>query len=116
MINIIWYFFSFLVLIILINCSFDKKSGIWSGYEKELKRVAQLEKEHESEGRTIKIFSTSSVSVKEIPFTKTVNLTVPKKNIEWPMSGLNLQNSSGNLYLDFFASVVLAYINFPFPY
>ena len=35
----------FLILILLVNCSFDNKTGIWTGEETEKKKVAELEKE-----------------------------------------------------------------------
>jgi len=34
----------FLIFILFVNCSFDNKSGIWSGSEEEKKRVSELEK------------------------------------------------------------------------
>ena len=34
----------FLIFILLNNCSFDKKSGIWKGGEKEKRRISELEK------------------------------------------------------------------------
>ena len=45
MIKYIKYLF-FLILFLLNNCSFDKKSGIWTGYEDEIERVAKLEVEN----------------------------------------------------------------------
>ena len=35
----------FLILILLVNCSFDTKTGIWSGEEVAKRKVAELEKE-----------------------------------------------------------------------
>ena len=34
----------FLVLILLVNCSFDNKTGIWSGDKDEKRRISELEK------------------------------------------------------------------------
>ena len=38
--NLIFFF----VLILLVNCSFDNKTGIWSGGEDDKKRISELEK------------------------------------------------------------------------
>ena len=35
----------FLIFILLVNCSFDNKTGIWSGSKKEKRRISELEKE-----------------------------------------------------------------------
>ena len=35
----------FLLLILLNNCSFDSKTGIWGDAEKERKRISKLEKD-----------------------------------------------------------------------
>ena len=32
----------FLILILLVNCSFDHTTGIWSGEENEKKKVVEL--------------------------------------------------------------------------
>jgi len=34
----------FLIFILLSNCSFDNKTGIWGGNEKEKRRISELEK------------------------------------------------------------------------
>ncbi len=31
----------FLALILLVNCSFDTKTGIWTGVEDEVKRISE---------------------------------------------------------------------------
>ena len=36
-----------LIFILLSNCSFDNKTGIWSGDEKEKRRISELEKEQQ---------------------------------------------------------------------
>ena len=35
----------FLIFILLSNCSFDNKTGIWGGSEKEKRRISKLERE-----------------------------------------------------------------------
>ena len=38
----------FLVLILLVNCYFDNKTGIWSGDKDEKRRISELEKKTKS--------------------------------------------------------------------
>ena len=85
-------YLSFLVFILffLNECSFDSKTGIWSGQEEELRRVAKLEKENKV--NRFKIFSTSEEFLEEIKTKKVVSLSKSTKNSFWEMSGLNLQN------------------------
>ena len=45
----------FLILILLVNCSFDTKTGIWSGTENEKERVVEIEKEQIREKNIEKI-------------------------------------------------------------
>ena len=87
-----------IVFILLAACSFDKKSGIWTGSDEE-KRIFNLEKEQSQEKEIIKIFSTSNSNLKEISTEKNVILTTPYKNLSWTMSAYNLQNQIGNFYL-----------------
>ena len=98
MINIIKYLVLFSLVFLLNHCSFDHKTGIWKGYEQELKRVAKLEKEN----RIIKskIFASSDEFSKEIASKKSVKLNTPQNYDAWTMANLNLQNSLGNLYLE----------------
>ena len=35
----------FLIFILLNNCSFDSKTGIWAGSEKEKRKISEIEKE-----------------------------------------------------------------------
>jgi len=104
MIKYIKYFF-FLILFLLNNCSFDKKSGIWSGYEEEIKRVAELEAENKI--ISSKIITSEDEFSKVVPISSIITLDSPQSNSSWPMSGLNLQNSSGNLYFPGLKSIFL---------
>ena len=45
-------------LILLIGCSFDNKTGIWSGGEEEQQRIADLEREQKQLLEVVKIYST----------------------------------------------------------
>ena len=98
MINVIKYLVLFPLVFLLNHCSFDHKTGIWKGYEQEIKRVAKLEKEN----RIIKskIFASSDEFSKEIASKKSVKLNTPQNYDAWTMANLNLQNSLGNLYLE----------------
>ena len=89
----------FFLIFFLSNCSFDSKTGIWSGSESEKKRVSDIEKEQQSIIEVIKIYKSHVLYEEEIVSKKSVKLTKPKKNLSWKMPGLNLQNFSGNNYL-----------------
>ena len=67
MIKKIKYFFLF-ILLVLTSCSFDKKSGLWDGYEEEVKRVAELEKE--SKIISSKLFSSQDTFTEEVILKK----------------------------------------------
>ena len=89
----------FLFLFLLTNCSFDNKSGIWSGNEEEKARIAELERIENSEIEILKIYDQGNIFSEEIIASNNVILSNPKKNDTWKMSGLNLQNFLGNIYL-----------------
>ena len=99
MIKIIKYLFSFIIFTLFISCSFDNKTGIWSGSEDEIKKISELKKDQEKKKEVIKVYSSNEIFAKEIPATSNVNLTQAKENLSWEMSGLNLQNFIGNNYL-----------------
>ncbi len=89
----------FLVLILLANCSFDTKTGIWSGAEDEMKRIIELEKEQVKNKNIKKIYSSKNIYYIEKILTDKITLSQPKKNLSWKMPGLNNQNFLGNIYL-----------------
>ena len=92
-------FFSLIILILLYNCSFDRKSGIWDGYENEKRRVFDLRKKQNETTNFIKIYFSENPYNLELNPSKDAILSNPKKNISWETSNLNLQNSVFNLYL-----------------
>ena len=52
----------FLLLLILFSgCSFDKKTGIWSGSDKEKRRLTELEKEQNKIIDTVNIYSSENI-------------------------------------------------------
>ena len=97
----------FLIFILLYNCSFDSKTGIWGGSEKEKKRISELEEEQRQIIDVEKIYSSENIYTKETHLTENINLSEPKKNLSWKMPGLNQQNFLGNIYLSGFNSIFL---------
>ena len=94
------YLFFFLIFALFVSCSFDNRTGIWSGDEREKVRVSELEKEQQKRKKqVVKIYSSKDFFSKEISTVKNVSLSEPKKNTSWEMSGFNLQNFTGNIYL-----------------
>ena len=89
----------FLVFILFVNCSFDNKTGIWSGEEKEKRRITELEKEQNQIIDIVNVYSSESIYSKEESLTKNISISNPKKNLSWKMYGLNHQNFLGNIYL-----------------
>ena len=89
----------FLVLILLVNCSFDNKTGIWSGDKDEKRRISELEKKQSRTISTDTIYSSENTYSEEKTLVKKISLSMPKKNLSWEMSGLNHQNFLGNIYL-----------------
>ena len=89
----------FLLFILLVGCSFDDKTGIWSGSEEEKARIFQLEKKQDQNKNIVNIYSSEAIYHKEIPLGKTISVSNPEKNLSWEMSSLNHQNFLGNIYL-----------------
>ena len=90
------YFFTFLLI---TACSFDNKTGIWDSTKKEKIRVAQIAEEQKNKLGTVKLYSSENLYNKEQAKKKNTVLSIPKKNTSWEMSGMNLQNFYGHLYL-----------------
>ena len=88
-----------IVLILLNNCSFDTKTGIWGDSAKEKKRITELKKKQEEVIKVEKIFSSENIFNKEISLNKNINLSKTKNNLLWLMPNLNYQNFLGNIYL-----------------
>ena len=93
-----------LVFILVSNCSFDNKTGIWNG-KSEVERIGVLEEEQNdqdvlnSDSSFVQIYSSENLFIKEVELEKNITLSNPTKNLSWKMSGLNYQNSLGNIYL-----------------
>jgi len=93
------YFVFFLIFILLYSCSFDRVTGFWSGSEEEKLRIAEIEKQQRDRISSETIYSTDNIYLEEIAPVKTSTLSSPKTVNSWTMSGLNYQNSTGNIYL-----------------
>ena len=89
----------FLIFLLLNNCSFDNKTGIWSGDEKEERRISELEKEQKQIIHVEKIYSSESIYLKDKLLTKNIILSETRNNSSWSMSSLNHQNFLGNIHL-----------------
>jgi len=90
----------FLILILLPSCSFDNKTGIWTGEEYEKKRVSDIEKEQiNREENIITVFSSENIFAEEKILQKAITPTKARKNLSWQTPNLNLQNLLGNIYL-----------------
>jgi len=93
------YLIFILIFTLLVACSFDNKSGIWSGTEEEKRRADELEIQQKQKIDTVKIFSSESFYKEEISSNANISLTEPVKNSSWQMAGFNQQNFVGNIFL-----------------
>ena len=93
------YLIFFLMFTLSLCCSFDNKTGIWAGSEKEKRRITALEEDQRSILDVVNIYTSENYYSEEISAVKSINLTEPKTNSSWQMSSLNLQNFVGNIHL-----------------
>ncbi len=93
------FFFFFLAVLLLTNCSFDHKTGIWSGKDEEKKRIEELERRQNSKIEILKIYTKKDLFSEEVNVKDTVKLSEPINKESWEVAGSNLQNSPGNIYL-----------------
>jgi len=100
-------FFFILSIILLFNCSFDNKTGIWSGSDKEKRKMSEIEKEQKKVISTVKLYSSENLYESEVSNTNQTILTEAKKNESWKMSGMNLKNHYGHIYLSGFNNIFL---------
>ena len=96
--NKIKNFVTFIIFFLIVGCSFDKKTGIWSGSEKEKQRISDLQKEQSEIIDISKIYSSENIFNKELVLNKSIQLSKPSKNTSWTMSSMNNQNFLGNIY------------------
>ena len=83
----------FLILLILTNCSFDKKTGFWEGSDEEKKQISELERAQSQTLSTQSIYSSESKYSIEKNLSREIKLTKPqKKNSE------HIQNHNNKPY------------------
>ena len=89
-----------IVIFFFINsCSFDSKTGIWSGGEDEKKRISDLEKKQKSVIKFENVYLSDDVFLEELTLNQSIKLPKAILNRSWLMSGLNNQNFLSNIYL-----------------
>ena len=72
----------FLIFFLNLNCSFDNKTGIWSGSEQERSRILELEeKQNQTDSSFRKVYSSEDVYSKEISLNK--NYHAPTSKSSW---------------------------------
>ena len=69
----------FLIFILLVNCSFDNKTGIWSGDKEEKRKIYELEKEQRQIIDVVNVYSSEGIYSREISLTENINISNPKK-------------------------------------
>ena len=111
MIKKVKYLIFFLVLISLSNCSFDNKTGIWSGDKEEKERLAELERQQKSIIETVRVYSSDTDFKQEIAAISPAKLSSPKTKKSWEMSGSNLQNFTAHNQLSGIKNTFLKTIN-----
>ena len=68
------------VFILLSNCSFDDKTGIWQGSEKEKRRLSELEEEQKQLIEVTKVYSSKDIYSKQVDLKQKIILSKPKKS------------------------------------
>ena len=99
--------FFFLVFLLINNCSFDNKTGIWGDSEKEKRKISEIEKKQKEIIDVEKIYSSEFIYNKKKKLVKNISLSQPQNNQSWPMSSMNHQNFLGNIRLSGIDNVFL---------
>ena len=84
-------FFLIFFLILLSNCSFDNKSGIWKEHNKKIIKKAKNEEKVE------KIFKKNKIFDEEVRSTDIVIISKEKENFGWLEDNLNSNNDVSHL-------------------
>ena len=63
------------MFILLTSCSFDNKTGIWTGEEKEERKISKIGKEQKQITNVVNVYSTDSIYSKEKTLTKSISLS-----------------------------------------
>ena len=97
----------FIVFLLISNCSFDSKTGIWGDKKKERERISDIEKNQKEIIDTEKIYSSDEQFNEEVILNKNIILSKANRNSLWKMSNFNYQNFMDNLYLEGIDNVFL---------
>ena len=101
------YLIFILVLTLFSSCSFDNKTGIWDGSEKEKKRISDIEWNQKNIKKIVKVYSSTNIFKEEVIPEKNIILSEPKKISSWSMANYNHQNFLGNIYISGIDNVFL---------
>ena len=82
MINVTKKIYYLIIFIILAGCSFDSKTGIWSGSDKEKRRLSKIQEEAESK-EVVRAYSSEKIYTEEVSSNTNIKLTQPQKNSDW---------------------------------
>ena len=74
------YLIYLLFFFLIQGCSFDNKTGIWSGSEDEQRKVLEIEREQNRKLEVVKIYSSKDFYSKEIIAEKKNSIIKTKKN------------------------------------
>ena len=85
-------FLNTLIFLLVINCSFDNKSGIWKKHNKKIIEQAKTQK------KTEKIFKKREFFKEEIQSNTKIILNKEKANNFWKEEGLNKSNNIDHLF------------------
>ena len=85
-------FLNILIFLLVINCSFDNKSGIWKKHNKKIIEQAKTLK------KTEKIFKKREFFKEEIQSNTKIILNKEKANNFWKEEGLNKSNNIDHLF------------------
>jgi outer membrane protein assembly factor BamB len=97
----------FLLLLLLNQCSFDDKTGFWSGSKKEINKLSDLDKKNKKILDVYKIYASDEVYTKEVTLKNKLTLANSKINSTWEMLGLNHQNYLSNISLPSIENIFL---------
>ena len=81
-----------LLFIFLANCSFDKKTGIWSSEKDEKRRALDIEKQQKSVLKTVQLYSSENNYTLEIKAKNKENET----SDEWKPPELGSESLARN--------------------
>jgi len=91
--------FLIITFFFISSCSFDSKTGIWSGGDDEKKRISDLKKRQKGVIKVENVYSSVDIFLEELEINQSIKLSKAKLNKSWQMPGLNNQNFLSNIHL-----------------